>query len=65
MLKILLELVAQKKIVAENFVSRTFALGDIIEAYKRSVLTHSPMITSCFRPFVPLASPSQPAAEVL
>ncbi|GAB3140697.1 zinc-dependent alcohol dehydrogenase family protein [Marisediminicola antarctica] len=32
-LDILLKLVAQKKIVAENFVSHTFELGDIIEAY--------------------------------
>ncbi len=32
-LDILLKLVAQKKIVAENFVSHTFDLGDIIEAY--------------------------------
>ena len=32
-LDILLKLVAQKKIVAENFVSHTFELGDIIAAY--------------------------------
>ena len=32
-LDILLKLVAQKKIVAGNFVSHTFELGDIIEAY--------------------------------
>jgi alcohol dehydrogenase len=32
-LGILLKLVAQKKIVAENFISHTFALEDILEAY--------------------------------
>lgn len=32
-LGILLKLVAQKKIVADNFISHTFALTDIIEAY--------------------------------